>query len=226
MGEMEPSAYEAWYRTPFGSLCHRLERDALFSLTAFTDGERVLDAGCGTGVYLKEFEGLGIRAVGVDSSTAMLGLAARAAAGRAPLAKGLVTALPFKGSSFDKVVSVCVLEFVAHPERAMSEFFRVLKTGGWLLIGFLNKNSPWARLRIEKGKDPSSVWHGARFYGLGDIGRLAGRLDLRLRKFSGAVYFPPDAEGWDITRAEEAEDEGRQSRPSAAAFIAASFVKA
>jgi hypothetical protein len=42
----------------------------------------------------------------------------------------------------------------------------VLKPGGALILGFLNGNSEWARLRTGKGKNPLSVWRGARFYTL------------------------------------------------------------
>jgi SAM-dependent methyltransferase len=225
MARFDPAVYDSWYGTAFGSLCHRLERDALFSLAQFRPGETVLDGGCGTGVYLKELRARGAAAVGLDESAPMLEYAA--GKGRGPrLVMGSLAMLPFKGPSFDKVLSVCALEFSDDPAAVFAEFARVMKSGGMLLLGFLNKLSPWARLRMDMAKDPGSAWHGVRFYGLGDIGRLAGKLDLRLRGIRGAVYFPPEAEGKDTAELESMEAEGRACCPSTAAFIAASFVKA
>lgn len=225
MIRFDPASYDSWYGTTFGAFCHRLEMDALFSLARFRPGETVLDAGCGTGVYLEGLSARGAAAFGLDESAAMLEYVAGKGLGTR-LVRGSLARLPFKDCSFDKVLSVCALEFLDDPLPVFAEFARVMKNGGMLLIGFLNKNSPWARLRREKATDPESVWHGARFYGLGEIGRLAGRLDLRLRGVKGAVHFPPDAEGRDAGELESLENAGRARRPSDAALIAVSFVKA
>lgn len=41
-------------------------------------------------------------------------------------------ALPFRGESFDVVITTAVLEHVLYPERVAAEISRVLKVGGWL----------------------------------------------------------------------------------------------
>ncbi|MBI5694139.1 MAG: class I SAM-dependent methyltransferase [Nitrospirae bacterium] len=223
MVHINPAAYDEWYRTPFGSVCHRLERDALFSLADFRDGDRVLDAGCGTGVYMRELNGMGLNPVGVDADEGMLNYAASSCGRWALLAGARAEALPFKDASFDRVVSVCTLEFVAAPETAVREMARMLKQGGILLVGFLNGNSTWAELRLEKAKDPSSVWHGVRFYTLAEITGLAGKCGLRPRGFRSAVHFLPGSEGMSIDALEALEEKSRLDTPSAAAFIAAAF---
>lgn len=222
---MDPAAYDAWFATEAGALCHRLERDALFSLAAFGKADRVLDAGCGSGVYLRELAGMGLRPVGVDSDEGMLRYAASSCGKGTLLVRAAVGGLPFRGAAFDKVVSVCTLEFLADPLSAVSEFARVLAGDGVLLAGFLNRTSPWAALRMEKGKDPSSAWHGVRFYTLADVAGLAFRAGLRMLGFRGAVYFPPEAKGVDVSALTVMEAEGRMSSPSSAAFIAAAFIK-
>lgn len=45
-----------------------------------------------------------------------------------------VTAIPFAASTFDVVYCSHVLEHVADDRRAMREFFRVLKPGGWAVL--------------------------------------------------------------------------------------------
>ena len=222
----DPNEYDAWYHTPFGALCHRLERDALFSLAGFKEGERVLDAGCGTGIYLSELISIGVKPTGIDQDEAMLGFAAKEKRLGSMLVKGPLVPLPFESGSFDKVLSVCTLEFVTQPEKAVCEMERVLRPGGMLLLGFLNCNSAWAESRLEKAKDPSSVWHGVRFFCLAEITGLAKSCGLRPRGFRTAVHFPPESEGMAIDALEALDSEGRARSPFTAAFMAAAFVKA
>lgn len=224
MGYIDPAAYDSWYQTPFGAQCHRLERAALFSLAGFNRDESVLDAGCGTGIYLEELRRIGIQAVGLDQDRAMLDFAARKRPG-SMLVEGYLVPLPFMRLSFDKVLCVCALEFAPNPDSAIREMARVLKPGGILLMGFLNSTSAWAELRLEKAKDPSSVWHGVRFYNLAEITGLAEKCGLRPRGFRGAVHFPPVPEDMPTAALEALETEGRGRSPSTAAFLAAAFVK-
>lgn len=224
MGRIDPVAYDAWYRTPFGALCHRLERDALFSLADFGFEDMVLDAGCGTGVYLEELVRVGIRPTGIDHDEAMLNLAR--AKGLGPmLVNGPIVPLPFGESVFDKVLSVCALEFAALPGDAVCEMGRVLRPGGLLIVGFLNSESPWARLRIEKAGDPSSVWHGASFFSIAGMTALAEGCGLRPKGYRGAVHFQPGLEGTSIDALERLNTEAMTRSPLSSAFIAAAFVK-
>ncbi len=224
--KIDPASYDAWYGTTFGSLCHRLEKDAIFSLVKFKPGDKVLDAGCGTGVYLEELLCLGLNVTGVDEDEDMLKYSANFRGRGSTLIKATLQNLPFEPSTFDKVISVCTLEFVDDPSHVLTELSRVLKKDGILLLGFLNKNSPWARRRRKNEKDPASIWHGVRFFGLPNIAGLAFNASLRMKGFKGAVYFPPEAEGKDVPILEAMEAEGMKHSPSEAAFIAAAFLNA
>jgi SAM-dependent methyltransferase len=73
--------------------------------------------------------------------------------------------LPFEDGSFDFVLMVTILCFLADPFQALSEATRVLKPEGRLIIGMIDRDSPpGAGLRGEKGKEqvlPSGeVLHG------------------------------------------------------------------
>ena len=221
MKEIGPPVYDEWYLTPFGALCHRLERDALFSLAAFKPGELVLDAGCGTGVYLKELKDAGARPVGLDADAAML-CAAKARGLGVPLVRASLEAMPFKSASFGGIISVCSLEFVANAALAFKELSRALSAGGLLLVGFLNLESSWAEKRLEKGRDPESPWHGVRFFSLAEVEMLGAGAGLKLAGFRSAVHFPPEAEGSDPGKLEAAEAGGAVLF-SRAAFTAAKF---
>jgi SAM-dependent methyltransferase len=95
----------------------------------------VLDAGCGTGGWLA-------RLAATSGAGAVVGLdlhpfaVARTAGRGLPVARGSVTALPFAAGSFDTVTSIDVLYHlaVASDREALSEFRRVLRAGGRLLL--------------------------------------------------------------------------------------------
>ncbi len=127
---------------------HSLGRDqkwrrAAVELSGLRPGEHVLDAACGTGDLAEAFAAAGAAAVtGGDFTAEMLRLAARKAA-RTRRPRGAVqpsyleadvTELPFTDNSFDIVSIAFGIRNVDDPARAISEFRRVLRPGGRLVI--------------------------------------------------------------------------------------------
>ena len=102
-------------------------------------GERILDLGCGPGFYcaeLAEEVGPSGSVVGVDSSAAILELAARRCAGQAgvELRPGEAASLPVEDATFDAALCVQVLEYVADPAAALAEMHRALRPGGRVVV--------------------------------------------------------------------------------------------
>jgi SAM-dependent methyltransferase len=133
---MNPREYEImfaredaywWYRG-----MRRVTRAFAPGLFTAAAGNWSLDAGCGTGRNLQDFEAAGLRAVGVDISLLALGLARRR--GRTPLVCGSIEALPFRSGAFAGVLSRDVLYMVPDDEAAARELVRVLAPGGALAI--------------------------------------------------------------------------------------------
>lgn len=91
---------------------------------------RVLDVGCGNGVYLRQLRVRGIDAVGCDLSRGMLA----AAAPHPMLVNADVTALPVSSSAFDVVLAPHMLYHVADRAVAASEMRRVLRSGGRCVV--------------------------------------------------------------------------------------------
>ena len=115
---------------------------------------RVLDAGCGNGnLLMRSRRGFsGFTYVGLDFSRNMLARAAARSGGMndAHFYQGCVNKLPFKSEIFDRVVSSGVLTCLSSVEEAreaISEYNRVLKTQGVLVVDFFNKASHFTRLR-------------------------------------------------------------------------------
>ncbi len=107
----------------------------------------LLDAGCGTGAYTKALAGQVGRIHAVDMSEGMLGVARaklteESAAGRVRFDQASVFALPCDDGQFDGVMVNQMLHHLETGEdsayaghrRALTEFFRVLRPGGALVI--------------------------------------------------------------------------------------------
>ena len=93
-------------------------------------GERILDAGCGTGRNLKRLVEAGARAVGVDLSTGMLAVARRAVPGAPALAADIQHALPFRPGTFDAALCALIGEHLDDLGGTFREAFAALRPGG------------------------------------------------------------------------------------------------
>lgn len=96
---------------------------------------RGLDAGCGTGRNALEFENrYGVRMTGVD--VALLGVQYCRRRGLERSAVASVMELPFADESLDLVTTMDVLPVLppGGDDRALREFHRVLRPGGWLIL--------------------------------------------------------------------------------------------
>ncbi|MBI5281427.1 MAG: methyltransferase domain-containing protein [Candidatus Solibacter usitatus] len=95
-------------------------------------GERILDAGCGTGQLTEKLAASGALVTGIDSSAAMLEQARIVCPQGAFVQADL---LEFEGrGEFDGVFSNAVLHWIRPPERAAQRMYAALKPGGRLVI--------------------------------------------------------------------------------------------
>ncbi len=171
--DQEASTYDDWCKTPLGSFVDHVEKEWMAKSSKPLAGEKALDLGCGTGIYAIWLKKQGLDVTGIDLSSAMLAKA-KEKAQREDLAvhwiQGDIIQLPFDHETFDLVICNIVLEFVGNPEKVVAEAMRVLKKGGRLIVGLINKESYWGRTYAQKGRNvPDSVFANARFYSEADI---------------------------------------------------------
>jgi arsenite methyltransferase len=170
-------------------------------------GERILDIGCGPGFYVSELleeVGSGGSVVGVDSSAAMLGVAAGRCKGHANVAfhEAEVPSLPADDASFDRALCVQVLEYVQDVEAALAEMHRVLRPGGRLVIWDVDwetvswhSSDPDRMARVLRDWD-AHLAHASLPRTLTAQLRGAGFDDVRMEGHTFAANeFSPDAYG-------------------------------
>jgi SAM-dependent methyltransferase len=97
----------------------------VLELAGVMPGMRVLDAGCGNGIYLRALRERRVSAAGCDLSLGML-----RGAGHPALVNADVTALPTRDDAFDVVLAGHLLDLVPGRRTAIGEFRRVLRPGG------------------------------------------------------------------------------------------------
>lgn len=229
MKTWNPAQYDAWYETPLGEAVHRLEKDLVFSLAGVKKGEKALDAGCGTGNYSIELSKKGAITTGFDSSPDMLALAV-AKARKEGLAINFIqadalsiSALP--DNSFDIVLSVGMLCFVKEREGALVELRRVLKPGGRLVVGVLNRCSPWAVLRRLKGMFKETIYNQVSFISPAELDDSLKKAGFKVKELKTCVFFLPINCRVYLKLADIFETVGAKAAPERGAFLVALAIK-
>ncbi len=152
----------------FGEAYHGRFRQNLFTrifgqrgpllrqIARYVPSGRLLDIGCGQGVWLHQARKR-FRVSGCDTSEFALAAARR----NLPDAEALVQVdanqpLPFESGRFDVVTSLDVVEHLEHAETLMSEARRLLRAGGVFAFSTPNPNC------LSATHWKPQTWHGAR----------------------------------------------------------------
>jgi len=135
LAHAEDGAYNAHY-----------DRPTVLGLLGDVSGLRVLDAGCGPGLYAEELLARGAEVVGFDASTAMVELARARVGDRAEIAVTRLDApLPYPDDSVDVVLCALAIHYVADRHAAFAEFHRVLRPGGAAVVSTQHPTTDWLR---------------------------------------------------------------------------------
>jgi SAM-dependent methyltransferase len=131
----EDSAYNAHY-----------DRPAVLAALGPVRGLRVLDAGCGPGIYADALLRSGAEVSGFDASAVMVELARRRLGARADLQVAVLgRRLPYPDGVFDRAVCALAIHYVADRSAAFCELFRVLRRGGVLVVSTQHPTADWLR---------------------------------------------------------------------------------
>jgi ubiquinone/menaquinone biosynthesis C-methylase UbiE len=109
-----------------------LEMPSVLELLGNVKGEKILDFGCGTGIYAKILTKKGAVVKGFDISEKMLEIAKKENS-NLTLIKGSGYKIPFD-EKFDIVLGALVVHYISDWDKMFKEVSRVLKNGGYFIF--------------------------------------------------------------------------------------------
>lgn len=175
--------YDKWFDSPEGSVIFSMESEAVRLLMKGLE-RPFLEIGIGTGRFAKE---LGIE-YGIDPSLKALVLAEKRGV-KVNAVKG--EELPFSENFFGAVFILFTLCFVDDDARVISEAKRVLKAGGCLIIGIINRESGWGQLYSEKKDRGHPIYKYARLYNAKEVSKLLEAAGMAVEGYSSTLCQPP-----------------------------------
>jgi ubiquinone/menaquinone biosynthesis C-methylase UbiE len=119
--------------------------DACVTRAGFAPGARVLDLGCGSGVFSRALAARGFRVTGMDLSPGLIEVA-RQLVGRPEYEVGDAERLPYPDGSFDGVFLAGVIHHFPDPSRMAKEVARVVHRGGAFAAFDPNRRNPFMYL--------------------------------------------------------------------------------
>jgi SAM-dependent methyltransferase len=149
--------YEEWFEDNWW--VYESEVRAVRAL--LSEGGNAVEIGVGSGRFA---EPLGIK-MGVEPSRKMAELAQQRGIG---VVLGIAENLPVADGRFDAALMVTTLCFLDDISAAFQEVNRILKPGGCIVIGFVDKESPVGRL-YQQHKDESLFYGVATFYSVDEV---------------------------------------------------------
>lgn len=123
----------------------RNEVALIFALLNPQMGEKILDIGCGDGVWYNELRKRGIDVTGIDLSAYDLGKLKERAESMFVVPKVLeadAQKMPFESETFDKAYSICTFEHIRNDQAAFRETARILRPGGCFVVSLPMKDTP------------------------------------------------------------------------------------
>ncbi len=189
--DTEASRYDEWFNSPDGRVIFAQEVACLRGLLGKTVG-RWLEIGVGTGRFA---QALGI-GEGIDPSSAILSYASSRGI-RTQLGYG--ENLPYSENSFDGVLMVVTICFLADPVKAFEECRRVLKEEGRLIVGLVPADSPWGELYVRKGSEGHIFYSSAKFYTCEEVIGIADATGFIFAGARSCLLTSPDEPATDLS---------------------------
>ena len=155
--EIYAQKYDEWFDK--NKFAYESELEAIKEL--LPESKNGIEVGLGSGRFSAPF---GIK-LGVDPSKEMGKIANKRGI---KVIEGIAESLPLADSQFDFLLMVTTICFLDDIEKAFNEAYRVLKSGGSLIIGFIDVESPLGKF-YEDHKTESKFYKYAKFYSVKEV---------------------------------------------------------
>jgi SAM-dependent methyltransferase len=171
--------YDEWFENH--EIEYELELEAIRELLPRVG--KGVEIGAGTG----RFSGLPGVSLSIEPSAAMRDIAMSRGVN---IVEGIAESLPIEDSLYDYALLVTTVCFLDKPEIAFREVARILKAGGFIIVGLIDRDSRLGR-KYEKKKSESKFYKNANFRSVIEI-----QSDLQKVGFNSfetvQVIFPGD----------------------------------
>ena len=151
---------------------------------------RVADLGCGHGRLLQVLSQLdmSLSLQGCDLSPVLV-QNTKNAVPQAEVHVADIEALPYSDAFFDAAFSTEVLEHLLDPRKGLTEMFRVIKPGGWLLVSLPNRD--WFHFEDYLKRRTQFQPVDDHFYSVAELEALLREAGFRIVKVRGGenLYF-------------------------------------
>ena len=100
---------------------------------------------------------------------------------------GVAENLPIDDNSFDFVLMITTICFVDNVKKSLSEIYRILKSTGKVIIGFVDKNTKLGEIYI-KNKEKSKFYKEATFFSTDEITSYLNGTGFNNLKYNQTVF--------------------------------------
>ena len=181
MSRIEPfekysEKYEDWFER--NEFVYKSEIQAINEL--LPRGKKGIEIGVGSGRFAVP---LGIK-TGVDPSPRMREIAQQKGV---KVIDAVAEELPFENSRFELVLMVTTICFVDNLNLAFREAYRILKLGGYLIIGFVDKDSHLGKL-YQQNKKKNVFYKIATFYSVKEVVYNLNKVGFKEFNFKQTIF--------------------------------------
>jgi SAM-dependent methyltransferase len=141
-----------------------------------------IEVGVGSGRFAGP---LGIE-IGIDPSIKMIRISRSKGI---QVIRGVGERIPFRDEIFEVVLIVTTICFVDNPLLVLKESKRILKKGGLLIIGFIDRDSALGQI-YEARKETSKFYGVAKFYTVEEVKKWVQELGMSMAKTYQTLFRP------------------------------------
>ena len=149
--------YEKWFEK--NANLYKEELKTLKSLVK--NAKNGVEVGIGTGKFAIP---IGIE-IGVEPSSKMAKIAVSKGL---KVISGIAENLPFEDAKFDFAIMITTVCFVDDVLKSFKEVYRILKQGGFFIVGYVDKNSKLG-IKYQQKSKKSKFYKNATFYSTDEI---------------------------------------------------------
>lgn len=165
--EAHTEDYEAWFE--HHPLVYQTELRAIRNVLSLQ--RKGIEIGSGTGRFAVPLK-IG---TGIDPSPSMC----RMISGHPiQIIQGIAESLPVRSSQFDFALMVTTICFLDDVIRSFREIHRILRPGGSLILGFVDKESPIGQ-QYERNRARSRFYNEASFYSVKEVLQFLNQTGFR-----------------------------------------------